>query len=153
MPLKVTVTMRPFSTPTLLPLIVSGTAGVAISASYSVLISVPSEIGPTRTVGATVSTAMARLMALPTLPAASVAVALIVGYAQAKLFKRVYGALMLSTSAGLAFISALAAVLISFGACLVAGLVLGGAFFAYVLSVLVGHVVLFVWLQRRETKA
>jgi spermidine/putrescine transport system permease protein len=84
---------------------------------------------------------------------AMVAVALIVGYAQAKLFKRVYGALMLSTSAGLAFISALAAVLISFGACLVAGLVLGGAFFAYVLSVLVGHVVLFVWLQRRETKA
>ena len=80
-------------------------------------------------------------------------VKVIVGYAPAKLFKRVYGALMLSTSAGLAFISALAAVLISFGACLVAGLVLGGAFFAYVLSVLVGHVVLFVWLQRRETKA
>ena len=67
--------MRPFSTPTLLPLIVSGTVA---NPSYSVLISVPSEIGPTRTVGATVSTAMARLMALPTLPAASVAVALIV---------------------------------------------------------------------------
>lgn len=84
---------------------------------------------------------------------AMVGIALIVGFAQAMLFKRVYGGFIQSTNAGLAFLTGLAAVILSFGACVVVGLVLNGAFFAVVLSVAVGHIVLLFWLRARGAKS
>ena len=83
---------------------------------------------------------------------AMVGIALIVGYAQSKLFRRVYAAFLGSTSAGLAFLTGLSAVAISFGLCLVVGMVLSGAFFALVLSVAVGHIVLLIWFSSRGAK-
>ena len=71
--LKVTVTLRPSSTPAVVPRMVRGTV---FNASYSALFKVPPEIAATLTVGATVSTTIGRLPRLLTLPAASVAVAL-----------------------------------------------------------------------------
>ena len=83
---------------------------------------------------------------------AMVGIALIVGFAQAKLFRRVYTAFMGSTNAGLSFLTALATVVISFGACVFAGWALNGAFFAVVLAVAVGHIALLVWLKMKEAK-
>ena len=83
---------------------------------------------------------------------AMVGIALIVGFAQAKLFRRVYAEFMVSTNAGLSFLTALAAVVISFGFCVFVGWALNGAFFAVVLAVAVGHVALLVWLKTKEAK-
>jgi spermidine/putrescine transport system permease protein len=83
---------------------------------------------------------------------AMVAITLIVGFAQAKLFARVYSGLAGASTAGLSFLTALAACLISFGASVVVGVLLSGAFYAIVLSVTFGHIVLFFWLKSREVK-
>ncbi len=83
---------------------------------------------------------------------AMVGLALIVGFAQSKLFKRVFSAFMGSTNAGLAFFTALAAVVISFAASALVGMALNGAFYAIVLSIAVGHLVLFFWLKKTEAK-
>ncbi len=84
---------------------------------------------------------------------AMVGIALIVGFAQSKLFRRVYGAFIGYSNAGLSILAALAAVVISFGACIVVGVVASGAFFAIVLAVAIGHIALLIWLKSQESKA
>lgn len=83
---------------------------------------------------------------------AMVGITLIAGLAQARLFKRVYSGLMLSTSAGVAFLVALASGVLFLGACIVVGMLVADAFFAIVLAVALGHLALLVWLKRREAK-
>ena len=84
---------------------------------------------------------------------AMVGIALIVGFAQSKLFRRVYGAFIGYSNAGLSILAALAAVVISFGACIVVGVVASGAFFAIVLAVAIGHIALLILLKSQESKA
>lgn len=83
---------------------------------------------------------------------AMVGITLIAGMAQARLFKRVYSGLMLSTSAGIAFLVALAAGGLFFGACALVGMLVADAFFAIVLAVALGHLALIVWLKRGGAK-
>jgi spermidine/putrescine transport system permease protein len=83
---------------------------------------------------------------------AVVGLALIVGFAQAKLFRRVYGTLLGSFNAGMSLLIALGVVIASFAACVLVGIVVNGAFFAIVAAIAVGHITLALWLSRTGAK-
>ncbi len=83
---------------------------------------------------------------------AMVGIALIVGFAQSKLFRRVYTRLIGGSNAGTSVAMAALAVVTSFGACILAGRIVNGAFFAVVLSVAIGHIAMLIWLRAREAK-